>query len=96
MQTVFDKFGGTRPMAAHLNEAPSTVNGWKSERRIPATKQPAVLAKAEELGLPVTAEDVVFPMGRVAACSRCSVRVEDPRTLSCTSVHCPLADRVAA
>lgn len=62
METVFDIFGGIRPMADHLSEAPSTVQGWKTAGRIPAGKQPDVLAKAEELSLDVTAEDVIFPL----------------------------------
>ena len=64
MQTLFDKFDGVRPMAEHLSEPPSTVQSWKTSGRVPAHKQPAVLRKAQELGLPVTAEDVVFPLGR--------------------------------
>jgi hypothetical protein len=63
METLFDKFGGIRPMADHLGEAPSTVSGWKIAGRIPAGKQPSVLEKARELGIPVTAHDVVFPLG---------------------------------
>ncbi|RIA37502.1 hypothetical protein DFR49_3387 [Hephaestia caeni] len=64
MMTLFDKFGGVRPMAEHLREAPSTVQSWKTSGRVPAGRQPAVLEKAQELGLDVTAEDVVFPLGR--------------------------------
>jgi len=64
MQTIFDKFGGTRAMADHLGEPPSNVHGWKTAGRIPATKQPEVLAKANELQLSVDAEDVIFPLGR--------------------------------
>lgn len=64
---LFDLFGGVREMARLLDEAPSTVQGWKSAERIPAQRQPAVLAKAHELGLPVTAEDIIFPMGRPEA-----------------------------
>jgi hypothetical protein len=63
MTTLFDKFGGIRPMAEHLSEAPSTVQGWKSAGRIPAGKQPAVLDKARELCIAITAHDVVFPLG---------------------------------
>ncbi len=62
-ETLFDKFGGIRPMADLLGEPPSTVQSWKSVGRIPAGKQPLILAKAAQLGLPVTSTDVVFPMG---------------------------------
>lgn len=62
--TLFDRFGGTRKMAEALDEAPSTVQSWKTAGRIPAAHQPKVLAKAGELGIGITAEDVIFPMGR--------------------------------
>ncbi len=67
MDTLFDKFGGVRPMAEHLEEPPSTVQSWKTTGRVPAIKQQRVLEKAAELRIPVTAEDVVFPLGRAAA-----------------------------
>lgn len=62
--TLFDRFGGTRKMAEALNEPPSTVQSWKTAGRIPAFKQPDVFAKALELGLEVTADDIIFPLGR--------------------------------
>lgn len=64
-KTLFDRFGGVRPMAEILGEPPSTVQSWKNVGRIPAGKQPIVLAKAAELGLPITSDDVVYPMGRI-------------------------------
>lgn len=51
-------------MARDVGESPSTVMGWKRARRIPAEKQPHVLAVGQAKGLPITAEDVVFPLGR--------------------------------
>lgn len=62
-ETLFDRFGGTRKMADHLGEPPSTVQSWKVAGRIPASKQAAVLEKARELDLALTAEDIIFPMG---------------------------------
>lgn len=62
MANLFDKFGGVRPMAEHLLQPPSTVASWKATGRIPANHQPAVLDKAAELGLDITADDVVFPL----------------------------------
>ncbi len=64
METLFDKFGGVRPMAEHLDEPPSTVQSWKTTGRVPAIKQQRVLEKAAELRIAITAEDVVFPLGR--------------------------------
>lgn len=64
MSTLFEIFGGTRAMADRIGEHPSTVQSWKTAGRIPAGKQPHVLMRAEELGLPVTAEQVIWPLGR--------------------------------
>lgn len=64
---LFDRLGGTRAMAERLDEPPSTVQSWKDAGRIPAKKQPAVLAlEKDKAGEPITAEDVVFPLGRAA------------------------------
>lgn len=62
--TLFDLFDGIRPMARAVDEHPSTVSTWKRVGRIPAEKQPHVLAVGFKLGLPITAEHVVFPLGR--------------------------------
>lgn len=51
-------------MGRSLGESPGTVHGWKRVGRIPAEKQPHVLAVGLQLGLPITAEHVVFPLGR--------------------------------
>lgn len=48
-------------MAAAVGEAPSSVQGWKRRRRIPSKKQETVLRRAAELGIDVSAEDVMFP-----------------------------------
>lgn len=49
-------------MADIIGEPPSTVQSWKTAGRIPAQKQPLVLAKAHEAGINVTAHDVIFPL----------------------------------
>jgi hypothetical protein len=67
METLFDKFGGIRPMAAHLSEAPSTVQSWKNAGRVPALHQHKILATARKLGIPITAQDVVYPLGLIGA-----------------------------
>ncbi|WP_420719871.1 carph-isopro domain-containing protein [Novosphingobium sp. RL4] len=64
--TIFTMFGGIRPMARALGESPATVHGWKREGRIPAHKQPHVIAVGNSIGVPVTAEHVVFPLGHPA------------------------------
>lgn len=63
-ETLFDLFGGIRPTARALGESPATVHGWKTVGRVPAEKQPHVLSVARALGLCITAENVVFPLGR--------------------------------
>ena len=63
-RNLFERFGGVRPMADVLDEPPSTVQSWKNTGRIPSTKQPDVLARAEQHGFAITAEDVVFPLKR--------------------------------
>ena len=62
--TIFDLFSGVRPMARSIGEAPSNVASWKRSGRIPAKKQPLILKIASEQGLPISAEHVVFPLGR--------------------------------
>ena len=48
-------------MARKLGANPFTVMGWKRRRRVPAAHQPLVLRRATELGIDVTAEDIMFP-----------------------------------
>lgn len=91
-------------MAELLGEPPSTVQSWKLVGRIPAAKQPAVLRKARELGLPVTAEDVIFPLGReqptneidnsrVVICDVCERPIGGDIPAACTFIDCPHARR---
>ena len=64
MQTsIFNLFGGIRPMARALSEPSSNVSAWKREGRIPAHKQPHVWTIARKLDLPITAELIIFPLG---------------------------------
>lgn len=58
---LFAKFGGVRPMARKLGANPFTVAGWKRKRRVPAAHQATILNRAAELGIDVSAEDVMFP-----------------------------------
>jgi len=48
-------------MAREIGAKAPAVHGWKKKRRVPSAWQPVVLKRAAELGLPVTAEDVMFP-----------------------------------
>ena len=61
---LFDALGGTRKIAECLGEPPSTVQSWKSSGRIPAQKQSLLIERFAEIGVTVSADDVVWPMGR--------------------------------
>lgn len=67
--SLFDRFGGVRPMARLLDEPASNVAAWKREGRIPAIKQPHVLATAQGMNLPITANDIIFPLGPISPAS---------------------------
>jgi hypothetical protein len=58
---LFARFGGIRPMARKIGAKAPAVHNWKKQRRVPAAWQPHILRRAGELGLDVTAEDVMFP-----------------------------------
>jgi hypothetical protein len=58
MASVFDKFGGIRPMASKLGEPPSTVKSWHTKRHIPRWRHAQILAAAEEHGLKVSAAEL--------------------------------------
>jgi hypothetical protein len=63
--SIFTLFGGVRPMARELGVPKSNVSAWKTADRIPAGEQPHVLEVGLALGLPITAELVIFPSGDV-------------------------------
>jgi hypothetical protein len=58
MQSVFQKFGGIRPMAARLGVPSSTVKSWHTKQFIPEWRRPAVLDAAKRLGIGLLAEEV--------------------------------------
>lgn len=80
--SVFALFGGTRPMARAIGEPSSNVNAWKRVGRIPAEKQPLVLEVGLALGLPITTEHVVFPLGRPNAAAPADVAAAS-HTVAC-------------
>ncbi len=60
MSSVFQKFGGIRPMAAKLGDVPpSTVKSWHSKREIPAWRHDAVLAAAKRNRVQITRDELV-------------------------------------
>jgi hypothetical protein len=59
MQSVFQKFGGIRPMAAKLGGEPvSTVKSWHKNRRIPPWRHDAILAAAKAHGIELAREEL--------------------------------------
>lgn len=76
--SIFALFNGIRPMARAIAEAPSTVAAWKRKGRIPAEKQPHVLNVALALRIPITAEHVVFPLGRPDAVDDLGLSLSTP------------------
>ncbi len=60
-------------MADLLGEPPSTVQSWKSAGRIPSQKQPLVIQRASAAGITVTADDVVWPLGKRPVAKRTQV-----------------------
>ncbi|WP_445326763.1 carph-isopro domain-containing protein [Sphingobium sp. AN558] len=76
--SLFAIWGGIRQMARDLSRPASTVHGWKKEGRVPATEQHHVLAVGVALGLPITAEHVVFPLGRPDVADLASLPVNPP------------------
>jgi len=55
---VIDRCGGVAETSRLLGHAfPSTVQGWKARGFIPARRQPEVLVRAREAGIPLQPED---------------------------------------
>lgn len=58
-KSIFQKFGGIRPMAAKLGVPPSTIKSWHTKRAIPDWRRDAVLAAAVRHELDVSVDDIV-------------------------------------
>lgn len=69
-------------MARAIGEPSSNVAAWKRVGRIPAEKQPHVLEVGQALGLPITAEHVVFPLGRPNAAAPVEITAQ-PNAVAC-------------
>lgn len=60
MKSVFQKFGGIRPMAAKLGDVPaSTVKSWHKKRHIPGWRHASILAAALRHGVDVSPDELV-------------------------------------
>jgi hypothetical protein len=59
MQSVFEKFGGIRPMAAKLGDVPpSTVKSWHANRSIPQWRHASILEAAKRHGIHVSVDEL--------------------------------------
>jgi uncharacterized protein YjcR len=58
MRSVFQKYGGIRPMAAKLGVPPSTVKSWHAKREIPSWRRQAVVDTAHEHGIDLSFDEV--------------------------------------
>jgi hypothetical protein len=59
MQSVFQKLGGIRPMAAKLGDVPpSTVKSWHAKRSIPSWRHQSILDAALRHGVKLTADEL--------------------------------------
>lgn len=58
MKSVFQKFGGIRPMAVKLGVPVSTVNSWRVKRQIPGWRHDAILACAQDAGIALDADEL--------------------------------------
>lgn len=59
MRSVFQKFGGIRPMAAKLGDVPpSTVKSWHRQAKIPAWRHQSILDAAARHNIPLTLDEL--------------------------------------
>lgn len=59
IKAALDKFGTVRKAAEAIGRPPSVIQYWKNVERIPATAQADVLRAAAELGLGISALDLI-------------------------------------
>lgn len=59
MASVFEKFGGIRPMASKLDGIPpSTVMSWQRKGKIPTWRHQSILAAAMQYGIALTSDEL--------------------------------------
>lgn len=58
MQSIFEKFGGIRPMAGKLSLPPSTVKSWHASRAIPEWRRKSVMEAAIQHGIAITFDEI--------------------------------------
>lgn len=58
MTSIFEKFGGIRPMAEKLGLPPSTVKSWHTKRLIPQWRHDRVMEAATQHGIDLDRSEV--------------------------------------
>lgn len=59
MASVFQKFGGIRPMASKLGDVPpSTIMSWYGKRKIPVWRHQSILDAAKRYDIPLEAHEL--------------------------------------
>jgi hypothetical protein len=58
MRSVFEKFGGIRPMAAKLGLPSSTVKSWHVSRKIPTWRHGAILDAARAAAIDLAEDEL--------------------------------------
>ncbi|WP_428332094.1 carph-isopro domain-containing protein [Novosphingobium sp.] len=56
--SVFEKFGGIRPMAMILGIAPSTVKAWHYSRSIPAWRHDLIMRRAIDTDIALSTDEL--------------------------------------
>lgn len=59
MLSIFQKFGGIRPMAAKLSVPPSTIKSWHAKRAIPDWRHRAVMEAALAHNVDLSPDEIV-------------------------------------
>ena len=59
MLSVFQKFGGIRPMATKIKVPPSTVKSWHTKREIPDWRRATILANAKTHGIELSEIELI-------------------------------------
>ena len=60
VEIAISEFGGVRKLARALGRDPAAVSRWKKQGTVPTTVQRMLLTTAWDLGLKITADDLIF------------------------------------
>jgi hypothetical protein len=60
VEIAIAEFGGVRKLARALNRDPAAVSRWKKQGTVPTTVQKMLLTTAWDLGIKISAHDIIF------------------------------------